>query len=109
MYKGCFVETMKHMAKIRFFFGVESGMVFAQELVASGIRTMHRGGCGISNIFIHTDHANVHMGVGHLGVLDVFVGITYCYHHMSNMSHHITGIVQDLTQCGGDAIEQQGL
>ena len=84
-------------------------MVFAQELVASGIRTMHRGGCGISNIFIHTDHANVHMGVGHLGVLDVFVGITYCYHHMSNMSHHITGIVQDLTQCGGDAIEQQGL
>ena len=65
-------------------------MVFAQEFVANGIRTMHRGGCGLNNIFIHTDRANVHMGVGHLGVLDVFVGITYCYHHTHCPICHIT-------------------
>ena len=91
---------MKHMATIRFHAVAEFGMFVAQKFVTSWIRTMHGGGCGIINIFGHTDFANVHMGVGHLGVLDVFVGITYCYHHMSNMSHHITGSVQDFTQCG---------
>ena len=72
VYKRCSVETMKHMSAIRFHAWVEFGMIFAQEFVTS--RTMHGGGCGIINIVVHTGFANMHIGVGHLGVLDLSVG-----------------------------------